>query len=130
MRIMEAMPPWLARPAPQEDPKRRQKYERTQRYFLKMWQATPKWLTAEHKKQFYAVYKEMRARRYRGEDVNVDHIVPLCSEYVCGLNVPWNIEIIDARQNGLKNNHWWPDCPWENHELDLKVEPYQQQLRL
>lgn len=128
MRIMEALPPWLARPAPQECPKKRQKYERTQRYFLQMLRATPKWLTAEQKKQFYAVYKEMRARRARGEDVNVDHIVPLCSDYVCGLNVPWNIRIMDARQNGLKNNNWWPDCPWENYELDLQSEPYQRQL--
>jgi hypothetical protein len=129
VRIQEGLPAWLSRPAPQQDQKTRVKYERTKRYFLAMLNATPKWLTREQKKAFYAVYREMRRRRRNGEAVSVDHVVPLLSDSVCGLNVPWNLEIVDEKQNGRKGNNWWPGCWHENLELALPAPtPYQRKL--
>jgi 5-methylcytosine-specific restriction endonuclease McrA len=68
-------------------------------------QATPKWLTAEDKLEIRLRYRlaiEL-TRRTRIQYV-VDHIVPLQGESVCGLHVPWNMEVITQEENLLKSN--------------------------
>lgn len=68
-------------------------------------QATPKWLTTEQRKQIVDIYEHMRdCRAVTGEDYHVDHIVPLRGENICGLHVPWNLQVLPAYVNISKSN--------------------------
>lgn len=67
--------------------------------------ATPPWLTEEQESFIHSVY----SFRYRisgvvGREYHVDHIVPLQGENVCGLHVPWNLQVIPAKDNISKSN--------------------------
>ena len=68
-------------------------------------QATPKWLTAEQKLEIRLKYRlAIELSRRLGVPYAVDHIVPLQGEEVCGLHVPWNMEVITQEQNLKKSN--------------------------
>lgn len=68
-------------------------------------QATPKGLTPEQRKQIVDIYEHMRdCRTVTGEDYHVDHIVPLRGENICGLHVPWNLQVLPAYVNISKSN--------------------------
>lgn len=67
--------------------------------------ATPKWLTAEHKMEIRLKYRlAIELSRRTGIRHAVDHIVPLQGEEVCGLHVPWNLEVITQEENLKKYN--------------------------
>jgi hypothetical protein len=67
--------------------------------------ATPSWLTDEHIKQMESLYiKRDELRLEDGIIYHVDHVVPLISETVCGLHVPWNLQVITASDNLTKGN--------------------------
>jgi 5-methylcytosine-specific restriction endonuclease McrA len=67
--------------------------------------ATPVWLTSEHISQIEAIYAEaVRRSSQEGVKYHVDHIVPLRGNSVCGLHVPWNLQVITARENLIKYN--------------------------
>lgn len=57
------------------------------------------------------VYAEAQARREQGEDVQVDHLVPLRSKLVCGLHVQNNLAVVPRGPNLAKGNRVWPDMP-------------------
>jgi 5-methylcytosine-specific restriction endonuclease McrA len=67
--------------------------------------ASPPWLTAEHKLQIREMYlAARRLTRDTGIKHVVDHIIPLRSEVVCGLHVPWNLQILTHIENSSKSN--------------------------
>lgn len=67
--------------------------------------ATPDWLTRIELQQIEEMYEIAIAfRLYTGEKYHVDHIVPLQGENVCGLHVPWNLQVISAKENISKSN--------------------------
>lgn len=67
--------------------------------------ATPAWLTAEHKKEVRELYLEaQRLIKATGKKFEVDHIEPIMGEDVCGLNVPWNLQILLKEENLRKSN--------------------------
>lgn len=67
--------------------------------------ATPKWLTFEHCEQIEFFFIEAkRLERLDGIKRHVDHIVPLQGKTVCGLHVPWNLQILTEFENISKSN--------------------------
>lgn len=107
-------PVWLAK-QDENDPNLNPSYRRSVRYYRKLYTAWPDWCSSHP--DFKAVYDEAKKRRKEGEDVHVDHIVPICSDIVCGLHVPWNLCIIGAKANMSKSNLFWPDMPFEQLKL-------------
>ena len=69
-------------------------------------QATPNWLNKGHWFEIGCVYLYRDALKRVGLDYHVDHIVPLQGKTVSGLHVPENLQVIPAKQNRLKNNHY------------------------
>jgi 5-methylcytosine-specific restriction endonuclease McrA len=68
-------------------------------------QATPKWLTAEQRMEIRLKYRlAIELSRATGIRHAVDHIVPLQGEEVCGLHVPWNLQVIPQEENLKKYN--------------------------
>ena len=68
-------------------------------------QATPYWLSKMHKIEIEDIYwcaREME--RILGEKFHVDHIVPINGKNVCGLHVPWNLQILTVEENLKKGN--------------------------
>ena len=69
--------------------------------------ATPPWLTEKHFLDIKAVYFQARdCQIVTGESYHVDHIVPLQGKNVCGLHVPWNLQVLPAEVNIRKNNRY------------------------
>lgn len=67
--------------------------------------ATPKWLTNEQNIQMRLIYRHaIDCHRVSGQRYQVDHIVPLQGENVCGLHVPWNLQILPSDMNTKKAN--------------------------
>ena len=69
--------------------------------------ATPAWLTPDQLseiQQHYQVAKDLETMT--GEVCHVDHIVPLQGENVCGLHVPWNLQVLTASDNMSKGNRY------------------------
>lgn len=69
--------------------------------------ATPPWLTEEQLERielFYSCAKENELTF--GKKYHVDHIVPLQGKNVCGLHVPWNLQVLLASKNHKKSNKY------------------------
>ena len=67
--------------------------------------ATPTWLTCEHKAHIKRTYKLAQTmQEITGKKYHVDHIVPLNNQNICGLHVPWNLQVLQADLNLSKSN--------------------------
>lgn len=73
--------------------------------------AMPSWANVEKIQSFYAEAK--RLTEETGIKHEVDHIYPLQSQYLCGLHVETNLQVLPASENRTKKNRKWPgqlDC--------------------
>ncbi len=67
--------------------------------------AIPPWITKEQLREIKELYTcAQMFKLYTGQEYHVDHIVPLQGENVCGLHVPWNLQVITAQENLSKSN--------------------------
>lgn len=67
--------------------------------------ATPLWLTDVQKAEIATFYEEAaRLERETGIPHHVDHVVPLIHPDVCGLGVPWNLQVLTKAENLRKGN--------------------------
>lgn len=70
-------------------------------------QRVPLWLTKTQHKQIEQFYWEAaEISKLVGEPYHVDHIVPLQGKTVSGLHVPWNLQILHAKENLKKGNNY------------------------
>lgn len=76
--------------------------------------ATPPWVS--HKDMMELHKMKLAMTEMTGVQHVMDHIIPLTHPYVCGLNVPWNLQILTRKQNAAKSNKWHPD------QMDLFLE--------
>lgn len=76
--------------------------EMTRRYQAAKLRAMPRWVSQA---ELLAIY-EQSTRLTRETKIvhHVDHIIPLQGSAVCGLHVPWNLQIITATENLKKSN--------------------------
>ena len=63
----------------------------------KLINAQPKWLTEKQKAEIMHYYSQAWQL-----GLEVDHIVPLRGKTVCGLHVPWNLQLLDRSANAKK----------------------------
>lgn len=90
--------------------------KRSYEYWGQIHLATPPWMTAEMWAEMRQLYESANPAHQQ-----LDHLVPLKHRLVCGLNVPWNMAVATIRDNQLKSNHYWPDCP--DHLCPIKNLP-------
>ena len=67
--------------------------------------ATPPWLTTAQLHSIELFYQAASwVQSILEEPIEVDHIVPLQGKDVCGLHVPWNLQLLPAALNRSKGN--------------------------
>ena len=77
----------------------------SKRYKLKKAKATPLWLTPEQLYNMQCTYKvAAQLSETSSQKWHVDHIVPIRGKDVCGLHVPWNLQLLPAKMNMQKGN--------------------------
>lgn len=101
----------LSRRWAKENPEKMLGYSRKRK--AKKKKALPAWFENE---QVDALYFESAQLTKYVLKTHVDHIVPLQSDYVCGLHCLDNLRIIPAEDNCSKGNRWWPDM-WGLNEF-------------
>jgi len=66
---------------------------------------TPAWLSDDEHWMIEQAYDIAAIRtKMLGISFHVDHIIPLHGKTVSGLHVPWNLQVISAKENQIKSN--------------------------
>jgi|GEM_PF-1076263 len=83
-------------------------------------QALPQWVELE---LISSMFQE------KNEGFEVDHIVPLQSNFVCGLHCADNLQLLTRHENRKKSNRYWPDMSdTKDHELLKLVRDFKNEL--
>jgi 5-methylcytosine-specific restriction endonuclease McrA len=87
--------------------------------------ATPYWLTPRQRREMESFY-ERAANLTKVTCIphEVDHIVPLQARTVCGLNVPWNLQVLTAEENRRKRD----GLPWAGELICRVAKGYRGRL--
>lgn len=88
------------------EPERLYKHPR-RNYIVQCVLSCPPWV----KRRELVALEEEAKRKTKETGVRhvVDHIIPVTHPLVCGLTVPWNLQVITAAQNAYKSNRWTPE---------------------
>jgi len=78
-------------------------YHNSMRQLLKR-KASPKWLSKMQKNEIKEIYIKSSNMSTDLVKYHVDHIIPLKGKNVCGLHVPWNLQILESKENIRKGN--------------------------
>lgn len=77
---------------------------------------TPKWANIKKIKEIYKEAKKIEEDT--GVKMHVDHIYPLSSDWMCGLHVENNLQILTRQENCSKSNLFWPgQLPCQKHSI-------------
>ena len=69
------------------------------------WKRTSIPLAKLHLDQIVKIYEKRDGKiKQTGIDHHVDHIIPIKGKNICGLHVPWNMQILPAKENRQKSN--------------------------
>lgn len=80
------------------------KRSKRKRYISAIIISTPPWVDRDALKLIQ--YNCRCISELTGVPHGINHCVPLHHPLVCGLTVPWNLEIITAKRNNALSNHW------------------------
>lgn len=83
--------------------------QQTRKYQASKKCAVPSWAKVEKMQDFYL--KAEALTKETGIPHEVDHLVPLVSDVVCGLHCEFNLSVIPRHINRSKGNLRWPDMP-------------------
>ena len=68
--------------------------------------AVPAWY---NKEDVAAMYRLCNIFKKTSLDLQVDHVVPLVSDFVSGLHCLENLQLLHKYENQTKSNRFWPD---------------------
>lgn len=67
--------------------------------------AAPSWLTQKHLEEISYIYPlRQEVNSLSDYEYEVDHIIPIQGKTVCGLHVPWNLQLLPKEVNRAKSN--------------------------
>ena len=79
--------------------------EKNRQHYLAKCRASPRWLSPIQRALIQEFYEVSIAKEIQtGIKYHVDHMVPLKGSSVCGLHVPWNLQVLTAADNVRKKN--------------------------